>query len=72
MKWKQMLVKNKKSYLKILLTFKLVFAFFGCGVKGKPMPPDQPPEISRGERLLDANKAKAAEKNKRSKLAPKK
>lgn len=72
MKWKQMLVKNKKSYLKILLAFKLVFAVFGCGVKGKPMPPDQPPEISRGESLLDANKAKAAEKNKRSKLAPKK
>ncbi len=58
--------------LKILLTFELAFVIFGCGVKGKPLPPEQVPEISHGERLLEANKAKAAEKNKKNKLAPKK
>ena len=70
-----MLEKNKKTFLtilKIIFSFNLAIAVFGCGVKGKPMPPDQPPEIGRGEKLLEVNKAKAAEKNKKNKIAPKK
>lgn len=27
----------------------LVFAELGCGVKGKPMPPLDPPQIGRGD-----------------------
>ena len=34
--------------MKILLLFSILIAF-GCGVKGKPMPPYSPPVLGRGE-----------------------
>lgn len=45
----------KNTSFKTQLIFKilgLIFFIFGCGVKSKPLPPDEPTSIGKGQREL--------------------
>lgn len=41
-------IRLPKEGIKLAVTLMIGFFTFGCGVKGKPLPPQEPPRISAG------------------------
>jgi len=52
------------SFKKALFVSTLFLLGIGCGVKGRPLPPQNPPPLGRGESAYSSNKNKAPVKNK--------
>jgi|GEM_PF-1125136 hypothetical protein len=55
------LLNNLKNAL--LISILLLFGW-GCGVKGRPLPPTNPPPLGRGQSAYSSNKNKTPVKNK--------
>ncbi|MFN7905137.1 MAG: hypothetical protein ACK5P5_08130 [Pseudobdellovibrionaceae bacterium] len=49
------MVKN----LIVVLSIGAFFGIFGCGVKGKPLPPEEPASIGRGQEIKSTESVQA-------------
>jgi hypothetical protein len=48
----------------------LALFFFGCGVKSRPLPPEKPSVLGRGERVFSESKERSEMDKKGFRVAP--
>ena len=58
-----------KNYFAILMT-SLIFLSLGCGVRGRPLPPENPPPLGRGEPSFKKATEKVVLPTKKKREAP--